>query len=367
MTGSTSIPIESMAEWLSLQDGLLIVAGPCSVEGHHQLAATARGLAATGKVSVLRAGVWKPRSRPGQFEGCGAEALAWLTDIREETGMPVAVEVARPGHAELCLKHRIDMIWLGARTTVNPFMVQEIANAIRGTGIPVMIKNPVCPDLPLWIGAIERIFLAGTQKLIAIHRGFQTHVKIRYRNIPLWDIPMALKKELPQLPVLCDPSHIAGNESLLLEVSLKAMMLKMDGLMIEVHHQPGKALTDPIQQINPGRFDQIMKQLDPLKSDSNATKALQALREQIDEHDHQVLNMLAKRLSLSEEIGKLKKEHGQGIVQPSRQKDLFEDRQKQGETLGLRPGFVETLLRLLHDESVSVQSKHRKGNDGIKG
>ncbi len=360
MSGSTRIHIEPMAEWLSLQDGQLIIAGPCSVESRDQLTATARGLASTGKVSVLRAGVWKPRSRPGQFAGCGAKALSWLNDIREETGIPLAVEVARPDHAELCLKHQIDMVWLGARTTVNPFMVQEIANTIRGSGLPVMIKNPVSPDLPLWIGAIERMFLAGTQKLIAIHRGFQTHDKIRYRNVPLWEIPLALKKEMPDLPVICDPSHIAGHKSWLLEVSLKAISMQMNGLMIEVHHQPEKALTDPFQQITPEKFDQIIKQLAPLKNHSNATKILKALREQIDEHDHQVLNMLAKRLSLSEEIGKLKKEHGQGVVQPSRQKDLFEDRQKIGEALGLRPGFVETLLRLLHDESVAVQCKTQK-------
>ncbi len=349
--------IDPLPAWPSLKDGLLIVAGPCSVESRHQLFETTRRLAATGKVSILRAGVWKPRSRPGQFEGKGAEALPWLLEIRRETGLPVAVEVARPAHVELCLRHQIDSIWLGARTTVNPFMVQEIANAIRGTGLPVMIKNPISPDLRLWIGAIERVALAGTHRLAAIHRGFHTHEKSIYRNIPLWDIPMALKKEVPGLPVMCDPSHIAGNKSWLLEVSKKAMALQMDGLMIETHYQPSKALTDPVQQITPEAFNEIITQLHNWQSAGDTAHALQMLREGIDSHDHRILELLARRLSLSEQVGKLKKEKGEGVVQPERQKDLFDDRRQRGEQLGLSRKFVERLLQLLHGESVAVQRR----------
>lgn len=357
MAASAPFDIAPLPAWPSLKDGLLIVAGPCSVESRIQLSETARRLAATGKVSIMRAGVWKPRSRPGQFEGKGAEALPWLSEIRRETGLAVAVEVARPAHVELCLQHQVDAIWLGARTTVNPFMVQEIANAIRGTGLPVMIKNPVSPDLKLWAGAIERIALAGTQMLAAIHRGFHTHEQCIYRNIPLWDIPLALKKELPGLPVLCDPSHIAGNKQYLTEVSKKAMALQMDGLMIETHYQPENALTDPHQQITPEAFAEIIAQLRQWQTANNADLALQTLREEIDHHDHRILELLARRLSLSEQVGKLKKEQGEGIVQPGRQKDLFDDRKKRGMELGLGEAFVDKLLQLLHGESVEVQKR----------
>ncbi len=351
-----------LAEWLPLYRGLLFVAGPCSVESREQLDSTARQLAETGVVSVLRAGVWKPRSRPGRFEGKGVEALPWLSAIREETGLPVAVEAARPDHAELCLKHGVDMIWLGARTTVNPFMVQEIANAIRGTGMPVMIKNPVCPDLRLWIGAIERVLMAGSNKIIAIHRGFQTHQKTVYRNIPIWEIPLALQVQMPGLPLICDPSHIAGDKRWIYEVARQAMTLRMDGLMTEAHFRPAEALTDPHQQITPARLKDILEKLLNKKvTEPGMAHDLDSLRREIDEYDQRLLELLAYRLSLSRQAGKIKRQHGVEILQPERQKDLFSDRQQRASALGLAPDFVERVLTVLHEQSVVIQSQDKEG------
>ncbi len=350
-----------LADWLSLHQGLLLVAGPCSVESFDQLQNTARQLAHTGLVSVLRAGVWKPRSRPGQFEGVGSEALPWLSRIRAGTGLPVAVEAARPDHAELCLEHGIDIIWLGARTTVNPFMVQEIANAIRGTGMPVMIKNPVSPDLRLWTGAIERILMAGSNKIIAIHRGFQTHQKTVYRNIPIWEIPLGLKAVMPDLPLICDPSHIAGDKRWIAEVAKQSMHLQMDGLMTETHYKPSEARTDPEQQITPGEFRDLVERLLKWKgSETGMSHSLESLRREIDECDQKLLELLASRLSLSREAGRIKRKQGADILQPGRQQDLFADRQQRARVLGLDPGFVERLLTLLHEESVAVQSLDRE-------
>ncbi len=336
--------------------GLLIVAGPCSVESREQLFITARQLAGTGTVSVLRAGVWKPRSLPGHFEGRGEEALPWLHDLKAETGLPVAVEVARPYHAELCLKHGVDMLWLGARTTVNPFMVEEIARVISGTGTPVMIKNPVCPDLRLWIGAVERILQAGTSKIIAIHRGFHTGRTSLYRNDPMWDIPVALKQKLPDLPVICDPSHIAGDVRWIQEVTAKSMALQMQGLMIETHHNPREALTDPLQQITPPELKALLEnEQKQAEATDAASYQLASLRKQIDEQDQYLLEALASRLTLSRQVGMVKRQQGEAIIQPERQKELFQDRLRRAETLGLDTGFVEGFLRLLHEESVAVQ------------
>ncbi|MDR4988067.1 MAG: chorismate mutase [Bacteroidales bacterium] len=357
MPGAAYPDIIPVDQWLTLYEGLLIIAGPCSVESRQQLELTARGLADTKKISVFRAGIWKPRSRPGRFEGVGAEAFSWLTDIREETGMPVAVEVARPNHVELCLKHGIDIIWLGARTSVNPFLVQEIANACRGTNIPVMIKNPISPDLRLWVGAIERMAQSGIKKLIAIHRGFQSHPKSMYRNRPHWDIPAALKKEIPGIPIVCDPSHIAGNRQLIPEVAAKALAMRMNGLMVETHFAPETAKTDPEQQITPERLNDILEELLRPEPLMGKLLDLDALRTLIDEKDHQLLEMLADRMSLSELIGELKKEQQTGIRQPDRKKDILADRQQKGTELGLSKVFIKKVFSLLHEESVIIQRK----------
>ena len=335
----------------------LYIAGPCSVESRNQLEETAEGIAKTDKVPILRAGVWKPRSRPGQFEGRGTEAFSWLKQIRNNTGLRIAVEVARPDHAIQCLEHEVDIIWLGARTTVNPFMVQEIADAISGTGIPVMIKNPVSPDLRLWIGAIERILMAGSNKLIAIHRGFKTHKRSVYRNIPLWDIPLELRREIPDLPLICDPSHISGNTALLEEVARQALTLSMNGLMVEVHHHPEKALTDPEQQITPGTLDKMLSRLSDIPHRQKIAETLDDLRRHIDENDHELLALLAHRMGLSRQIGELKKLRNEEIVQPDRLKDLFSDRRIKGKILGIDQRFLERFLHLLHEESVRIQSE----------
>ncbi len=356
MPESTPIRINPLSDWLPSAPGPLVIAGPCSVESPEQLRETASALAASGKVQVLRAGVWKPRSRPGEFEGLGSQALPWLIDIRKETGLPIAVEVARPDHVEICLEYGIDILWMGARTTVNPFMVQEIANAIRGSGIPVMVKNPVSPDLKLWAGAIERIFLAGTSYIMAIHRGFKTHEKTIYRNIPLWDIPLALRMEFPGLPVICDPSHIAGHRRWLAEVTVMAMMLQMDGLMVEVHHDPANALTDPQQQITPAALIGLLDNLPGMDPAGDPRQKLSSLRHSIDRHDHRLLELLAGRMQKAWEIGRIKRLHSEAIRQPVRQKDIVDDRVDKGSQLGLDPEFVKKLLHLLHEESINVQS-----------
>lgn len=340
-----------------MSDNRLYIAGPCSIENQTQLAETAEEIARTGNVPVLRAGVWKPRSRPGQFEGRGPEAFAWLKKIRKDTGLRIAVEVARPDHAIQCLEHEVDIIWLGARTTVNPFMVQEIADAISGTGIPVMIKNPVSPDLGLWIGAIERILMAGSNKLIAIHRGFKTHKQSVYRNIPLWDIPLELRREIPGIPLICDPSHISGNTALLEEVASQALTLSMDGLMVEVHHHPQKALTDREQQITPKMMDEMLSRLSDISHQQKEFDTLEDLRRYIDETDHELLAILAHRMGLSRQIGELKKLRNEEILQPERLKNLFTDRRQKGEILGIDLRFLEKFLRLLHEESVRIQSE----------
>lgn len=348
-----------LEKWLPCPDDLLIIAGPCSVESWEQLITTAKQIAACGRVQVLRAGVWKPRSQPGHFEGRGESALPWLNEIKEQTGLLAAVEVAQPRHVELCLKNNIDIIWLGARTSVNPFMVQEIADTIKGTKIPVMIKNPVCPDLRLWIGAIERIMLAGTEKVIAIHRGFQSHQKSLYRNLPLWNIPLALKKEMPHLPIICDPSHIAGNKELLTDIASKALAFNMNGLMIEVHNKPEKALTDPLQQISPDLLIKLLDEVIEKKNTENPEQKLNALRQLIDEIDHEMLDALSNRMIAIKEIGKLKRLTNADILQPERQKKLFADRLKRAREIGLNAVFINQLLQLLHKESVTIQSTSR--------
>lgn len=356
---SGSIQEHPLLSWGRLYEGLLIVAGPCSVESPEQMRSTCRQLAGTNKVSMLRAGVWKPRSRPGQFEGSGSAGLAWLREVKQECGLPLAVEVATPQHVDQCLEHQVDVLWLGARTTVNPFLVQEIAQATRGTGIPVMVKNPVSPDLRLWMGAVERMKLAGSSRVAAIHRGFHIGQGSNYRNSPLWDIPLALRKEMPGLPLLCDPSHIAGHARWIREVIITALGLGFDGLMIEVHHRPGNALTDPLQQITPQEFEGLLEGIMRGPGKAQPDKSLQVLREMIDLQDHQLLELLARRLSLSSQVGRLKKRMGQEVVQPQRQKELLADRLKKAAVLGLDKAFVEKLVELLHGESVNVQEESR--------
>ncbi len=351
---SDLLPLDN---WLPpTNQGLLIIAGPCSVESRQQLNATAQAIAAGKQAQVLRAGVWKPRSKPGQFEGIGEEALPWIKEAAKENGLLTAVEVAKPKHVELCLKHQIDMLWLGARTSVNPFMVQDIADSLKGADIDIMVKNPVCPDLHLWIGAIQRIAQAGVRKIIAVHRGFHINKISKYRNVPLWSIPLQLKTEIPNLPVICDPSHIAGNRELISEVAEHALALNMNGLMMEVHHKPEQALTDPLQQITPLMMTKILAELQNANM-QEPLKKIKAIRSLIDESDYQMLETLAERMTLAKDIGKLKKMTKTGVLQADRLNDIIADRLNRAEQLGLSKSFVNDIMQLIHEESVAIQSK----------
>jgi chorismate mutase len=321
---------------------------------------TALGLAATGMVSVMRAGVWKPRTRPRSFEGRGEEALQWLVEARDATGLPIAVEVASPAHLELCLKYDIDMVWIGARTSVNPFSVQEIADALFGTEMPVLVKNPINPDLKLWIGAIERIYHSGIDRIIAVHRGFNTYDDSVFRNVPLWEIPIELKRTFPGLPIICDPSHISGSRRLLLQVAQNAIDLDYDGLMIESHCNPEKALTDASQQVTPEDLFDLISHLVVRRAGcvkGEATRQLEAYRRQIDEIDRNILYFLSKRMEIVEKIGQLKKSNDITILQIRRWNNIFRDRMKRGQDLGIDPAFLRTLLEMVHQQSIELQNR----------
>jgi len=365
MSSSETLKVRPLSNWLSNLRLPFVVSGPCSAENQHQVLETALGLAATGMVSVMRAGVWKPRTRPHAFEGKGEEALQWLTEARDATGLPIAVEVASPTHIELCLKYRIDMVWIGARTTVNPFSVQELADALFGTELPVMVKNPVNPDIKLWIGAIERIYQAGIDRIIAIHRGFNTFDDSVFRNAPLWEIPIELKRMFPGLPLICDPSHITGNRRLLLQVAQHAMDLNFDGLMLESHCNPDAALTDAAQQITPEDLYELINNLVLRRSGSfkgEPTRQLETYRRHIDEIDRNILYFLSKRMEMVEKIGALKKENNIAILQIRRWNSIFKDRMKRGQALGLDPAFLRNLLEMVHQQSIELQLRimHKK-------
>lgn len=336
----------------------LIISGPCSAESEEQVMNTALQLIKIPQVKIFRAGVWKPRTRPNQFEGHGEEALLWLKKVKEKTGLLIAVEVARPEHIEAVLRHGIDMIWIGARTVVNPFSVQELAESLVGLDIPVMIKNPVTPDTNLWIGAIERIQTVGIKKIIAIHRGFTTFEKTPYRNNPLWEIPIELQRRIPNLPIICDPSHICGNRNLY-NTAQQAMDLAMQGLMIETHPHPDQALTDASQQLTPQQLQQLINSIKPRELHGNTTFNNQLIeqRSKIDSIDQQVLELLARRMELVNQIGLIKKEHNITVFQIERWKSLFEHRLNYGKKINLSESFIQKLLRLIHEESITVQEK----------
>jgi chorismate mutase len=360
MPAVDTLKFRPLISWLKPVSEPFVISGPCSAESRRQVLETALGLAATGMVSVLRAGVWKPRTRPRAFEGKGEEALQWLVEAREATGLPLAVEVASPAHLELCLKYGIDMVWIGARTTVNPFSVQEIADALFGTDLPVLVKNPINPDLKLWIGAIERIHQAGIDRIIAVHRGFNTFDDSVFRNVPLWEIPIELRRIFPGLPIICDPSHISGNRRLLLQVAQNAIDLDYDGLMIESHCNPDKALTDSSQQVTPEGLLYLLNNLVVRRAGcvkAEPTRQLEAYRRQIDEIDRNILYFLSKRMDIVEKIGHLKKENDITILQIRRWNNIFKDRMKRGQALGLDPAFLRTLLEMVHQQSIELQTR----------
>lgn len=331
----------------------LVIAGPCSAETEEQVMNTARELAANG-IKILRAGIWKPRTKPGGFEGVGSEGLAWLKKVKQETGMYVSTEVATQKHVYEALKYGIDMIWIGARTTANPFAVQEIAEALQGVDIPVLIKNPVNPDLELWVGAFERLSKVGIKKLGAIHRGFSSYDKKIYRNLPQWHIPIELKRRYPNLPIICDPSHIGGKRDLIQPLSQQAMDLSYDGLIIETHCNPDAAWSDASQQVTPERLKEILGSL-IIRDAKQSTEDLAELRQQIDELDDQLLELLAKRMRVSREIGTFKKEHGMTVVQTGRYDEILQKRISQAQEMGMGEEFMRTVLEAIHDESVSQQ------------
>ncbi|MDR1958528.1 MAG: bifunctional 3-deoxy-7-phosphoheptulonate synthase/chorismate mutase type II [Planctomycetaceae bacterium] len=331
----------------------MVIAGPCSAESEEQVLETARELASYG-VRVFRAGIWKPRTKPGGFEGVGVKGLAWLKHVRTETGMYTAVEVATKDHVFEALKAGVDILWIGARTTVNPFAVQEIADALRGTDMPVLIKNPVNPDLELWIGAIQRVYGAGVRRIAAVHRGFSSHAKKTYRNPPLWNIPIELRRRIPNLPIFCDPSHIGGKREYVAPLSQQAMDLNFDGLLIETHCHPDAALSDAGQQITPEALDHLISML-VIRNASRPSETLSELRLRIDQVDEQILELLSERMRISREIGTYKKENNMPVLQSTRYSELMDQRSQLGTSMELDPEFVKEILKEIHEESVRQQ------------
>jgi chorismate mutase len=352
--------IQPLSSWITAKTEPLVIAGPCSAETEEQLVATAHLLAKTGRVTALRAGIWKPRTRPGEFEGIGSIGLKWLSRAKEETGLPTAIEVATAKHVEEALKAGVDILWVGARSTVNPFTVQEIADALRGVDVPVMVKNPVNPDLSLWIGALERINNAGITKLAAIHRGFSYHEKTAFRNEPMWDMAINLKTHAPNLPIINDPSHICGNRELLGYVAQKALDLDMQGLMIESHIDPSVAWTDAKQQVTPSALVDLIERLTLRKPEVKGTELkdiLADLRNQIDKIDDIVFQKMGERMTIVEKIGNYKKENGITILQVNRWDEILNKRIAYAKALKLSPEFAEKLLELIHSESIRKQTE----------
>jgi chorismate mutase len=353
------LELQSISSWMKV-DKPVIISGPCSAETEEQTVATAKQIAATGKVHALRAGIWKPRTRPGQYEGAGDVGLQWLISAKKETGLPVTTEVANAAHVEACLKAGVDILWVGARTTVNPFSVQEVADALKGVDIPVMVKNPVNPDLELWIGALERLNKAGITKMAAIHRGFSSFEKGPFRNLPMWDIAIELKTRFPELDIICDPSHISGNRDLIAFVSQKALDLDMAGLMIESHINPDAAWSDAKQQVTPAVLGKIISEL-VVRQTSSENKTfkdtLSVLREQIDHLDDEIMQKLSSRMKISEKIGQYKRDNNVTILQVNRWEEIIKSRVTLGKAMGLDEGFTRDLLRLIHHESIQVQEK----------
>jgi chorismate mutase len=337
----------------------IVIAGPCSAETEEQVLETARGLAGQG-IDLFRAGIWKPRTRPGSFEGVGTKGLGWLKRVKEETGLRVTTEVASTQHVFEALKYGIDVVWLGARTTVNPFSVQEVADALQGVDIPVLVKNPINPDLKLWIGAVERIYKAGIQRIGVIHRGFSYHGDTKYRNVPRWQIPIELKRLFPNLQIIVDNSHICGNRHMLQAVAQQALDLNYDGLMTEVHPVPDKAWSDAAQQITPVQFGELVKSLvlrQATSDDPEYLEHIDHLRHEIDEIDEELLNLLGRRMEIADGIGRYKKRNNIAILQTDRWNEILERAIAQGQLRGLSEEFIAVILRAIHQESINHQEK----------
>ncbi len=351
--------IRSSFGWLKTDKNRALIAGPCSAESEEQVLDTARQIAAFFPDAIFRAGAWKPRTRPNQFEGRGEPALEWLSKVKTETGLRVTTEVAIPRHVEQALRHGIDILWIGARTTVNPFLVQELAESLRGVSIPVMIKNPLHPDLQLWIGAIERFSNMGLNQLAAIHRGFYTFEHSEYRNAPRWELVYELQSLFPDLPVICDISHIAGTTSLLQMVAQQAVDLHVNGLMIETHCNPSSALSDAQQQVTPARLNEIVNSLkyrNPGFTREVIHDRMAGIRKQIDDLDNLLLTNLSQRMELAREIGELKKIHNVSILQLERWKEVIEQCMHKADEMGMYREFVRNIFIQIHDEAIRLQS-----------
>ena len=350
--------ISEISTWLESDRIPWVIAGPCSAESEEQVLATARALKKSAHVKVFRAGVWKPRTRPNTFEGVGKVGLEWLRQVKAETHFLTTTEVANAHHVELCLDNDVDILWIGARTTVNPFLVQEIADALKGVDVPVFVKNPINAELGLWLGAIERLYHAGITKLAAIHRGFSTYMEMEYRNRPDWQIPIELKRLIPSLPLICDPSHIAGNRAYIEPISQTALDIGIKALMIETHIDPDRALSDAKQQITPDALIGLLDRLrarDTAITDKQVKGKIAHLRGQISHVDSQIIRDLAERMRWVEEIGKLKQQHGIAVLQINRWENLLDDHMAKAQQLGLEDEFVKAVFELIHAQAVKRQ------------
>jgi len=348
-----------LKQWGLPLEKLFLCAGPCSAESPAQLLAAAKGLQGC-PLSLFRAGIWKPRTRPGSFEGHGAKALSWLRRVREESGFAVGVEVAEPAHVRACLEHGIDVVWIGARTTPNPFAVQALADSLRGSGRPVLVKNPISPDLGLWIGAVERLYNAGLRKIAVIHRGFAVAETEQYRNPPLWRIPIELKRRFPALPILCDPSHICGRADLIFPVAQEALDMLYEGLMVEVHPNPSQALSDPHQQLTPEQFKGMLGRLKvttELSGNKQYQTRIEQLRRQIDEVDEKLIALLRKRMDIVQEMGECKRRNEVSTFQPDRWREVMATRVAKGVRKGLSPEFLTQLYEVIHEEAIQWQER----------
>jgi chorismate mutase len=349
--------IASLANWNVDMSKRAVIAGPCSAETEEQLLQTTQAIKNEG-VNIIRAGIWKPRTRPNNFEGVGEEALRWIQRVKKETGVMFAIEVANPKHVYEAIKHNIDILWIGARSTTNPFTVQEIAEALRGAEIPVMVKNPINPDLALWLGAIERLTNVGISKIGAIHRGFSSFKQTKYRNLPVWQIPLELKRKLPEIPLFCDPSHIGGKRDLIFDISQNALDLDYDGLMIETHRDPEHAWSDAAQQITPETLGSILRNLKyrtPTSADKDFISVLGELREQIDHIDRELFEVISQRMDIVEKMGLYKKKNNVTVFQKNRWQEISDSRNRWAEELGLNPEFMWDVLKLVHDASIRRQ------------
>lgn len=357
---SSLLKITPINQWHSNAERPLIISGPCSAESESQMLTTAKAIAAIDKNIIFRAGIWKPRTRPNSFEGIGSVGLQWMKLVKEQTGMLTATEVANGSHVEECLKNGIDILWVGARTTVNPFSVQEIADALKGTDIPVFVKNPINPDLQLWLGALERINYAGITKIAAIHRGFHSYTNTPFRNAPNWEMAVELKRLCPDLPVICDPSHICGNTDLIPYISQKALDMDMYGLMIETHCMPSVALSDAKQQLTPAQLGELLNKLVVRKPNSDNPEfkdKLEQLRESINKADDELMHTIANRMKVVEKIGVYKKQNNVTILQTNRWEELLHERMNMGMMMGLSEDFIRALYVLIHEESIRKQTE----------